>query len=388
MKMSSGESEVVEGLPAVRLPTEILVHIFGLLPWSDVLECGLVCRDWADATQAAHLHRNTTVTFDGDEQLARGLPAVTGDLVPEGFRPPSYSRLSVSRASLDGSVLTRWAPLLPRLSSLHLRQCTVTEKDLASILSQCCGLRRLGLENMKEVFISGQFLSSKSASEPVCQALCRVEELDLSHNQYLTDALFLTLAGCTENLSSLVLDGCRIMNHSGIYKKFYPGNGDDDDAPSKSVFTFKSVIKLLRERTPKIVKLSLFNSSVDGFAVQDMAKVENLQLTHLNLGMCSSVSQEAMVDIARSNGKSLRLLNIDRCRRVLMDYPATSLSLFQDLTDLRSLSLRTLTVPSILEDCLVQTDKLEELDCSELDCPGRHLCEGLASSGSQTSLRC
>jgi len=65
-----------------------------------------------------------------------------------------------------------------------------------------------------------------------------------------------------------------------------------------------------------------------------------LSLLELDLGGCAGVSQEAVLDVAKTQPR-LRLLGLDLCRRVFADYPATSLLIFQELGgSLRRMSLR------------------------------------------------
>ena len=379
-KMSVSVSAECLTLPA--LPSEVLVHIFRFLPHSDVLECCLVSKTWWQAGRAMVLHRNTLVALVGDDEFSSGFP-VFSDLDP--VSSSALSAFSLVDASLNVQGRSaQWASLLPALTSLELRRCVLSEKDLVAVLSQCSNLQRLALIDMNQVFISGRFLSSPEDAAPVREALKGVRELDLSSNQYMSDALFNQVTSCTGALTALVLNHCRIMNHSGIYKKYYPNT---QETPSPAVFTFRNLLTFLSERAGSLKRLGLHATSVDGFAVQDMVKLEGLSLLSLDLGRCSMVSQESILDLARSQ-KNLRELNLDYCRRVFMDYPATSLSILQEREkSIKLLSLKGLSIPSIFESCLATTENLQELNCSEIDCPGIYLTSGLAASKSRFSLR-
>ncbi len=359
--------------PVSALPAEVLVHVFDFLPPSDVLQCSLACRAWAAASAHAHrgLHRRVRVVLHGDEQLAEAVGVFSSS---HGDGRPTFSRFDVSDASLSPPS-PGWLSLLPGLTGLTLRRCSVGEKDLAAMLARCPRLRRLALVDMREVFISGNFLSSPEEAARARAALGNLVELDLSSNQYMSDTLFDNVISCAENLESLVLDRCRIVTTGSAGASYNPA------LYPNTVFTFRCLLRFLGRRAGKLKRLSLYGTSVDGVAVQDMARVEGLALEEVNLGRCSAVSQESVLDLARANAGSLRALNLDYCRRVLMDYPATSLSIFQEMAEVRRLSLRGNTVPVILGSCLAQLDRLEELDCSELDSLGRYLCEGLGAAG-------
>lgn len=203
-----------------------------------------------------------------------------------------------------------WIDLLESLTALTLESCDVSEKDVSSMLKLCKNLKELRIVAMDEIMISGRLLVDDQEQVELGQALEQVHLLDLSKNNHLTDAVFNRITGCLPNIHTLILNGTKIMNHRGIYKKFYP---ESQKEASPSVLTFRNLLTFLTNRSRMIERLSLESTSLDGFAVQDLSKVEGLELLDLNLAKCTMVSQEAVLDLARYQ-KRLQGLNLDHCR--------------------------------------------------------------------------
>jgi hypothetical protein len=59
----------------------------------------------------------------------------------------------------------------------------------------------------------------------------------------------------------------------------------------------------------------------------EIGRIDGLKLQSVNIGKCSDIAQEAFLNFC-SKQKSIWSINIDHCRRILVDKPATSLSLF------------------------------------------------------------
>ncbi len=362
-----------------NLPLELLVEIFRHLSTFDRVASASVCKQWALAFRALSSlddHGQIVVAFRGDDDFQANFAL---------FARSHHCHLKLFDVNFSYAS-SMWGAVLPRLASLHLERCLVTERDLEAMLGTCTSLRRLSLVEMNSVFMSGMLLSQASRREGVREALTGVIYFDASRNQYMSDALFNRVTECLLNLRSLVLDGCKIMNHSGIYRKFYPRS---QEGASPSVFTFRNLLSLVKSRAEHIQELSFSGTPLDGFAVQELSAVEGLSLISLNLARCTMISQESVLDLARRQ-KSLEELNLNFCRRVFTDYPATVLSIFQELENIRHLSFMGLTFPPVLSEGLAQLEKLRSLDCSMLDVPSKYLAAGLQSSDSRnhlTSLR-
>jgi len=366
----------MESGPLIHLPVEILVKIFSYLELTDLTECSLVCKIWCRAATDRALRKSTVVAFNEDMEFEKGF---------HSFSHAAFAHFDKLR--LHGIAITlddRFAAMLPRLSYLGLNACQVSERDLAAILQRCDRLTSLHLVNAKETFIAGTFLQGAGTRDALRASLANVRELNLANNPYITDALFNRITSCMPGLKKVSLDNCKIMNHPGIYKKFY--TKDESEEGSPSVFTWRSVLRFVRERAAKLTSLSLVGTGIDGLCVQQLSDAEGLDLRHLNLGSNSSITQEAVWDLVKKQ-VNLESLGLDFCRRVFSDYPATSREIFSEMATIEDLSLAGLSIPKNLDLFLPETKRLAVLNISNMDTTPRHFVDGMMSSESRFTLR-
>jgi hypothetical protein len=370
------------------LPTEALLQIFEYLPPSDRLQCSLVCQTWKREVAARSLHVKTTVTFRNDAEFARGFGAFAS------AAHTNYHRLCLSgialRYCLSGISLSYECSTLnalwPRLTSLELLNCEISDRDLTSLLLKCSGLVSIGLIDAREALIAGIFLDDVKTREELRVVLANVRHLDLSNNAYMTDSLFNRITSCMQGLQVVKLDNCKVMNHDGIYKKFYKNGGAEEIYDSPSVFTYRCLLYFVRERAAFLKDLSLVNTGLDGLCVQHLASIDNLDLAEMDVGMCSSVTQEAIWELVGKQ-RNLKKLGLNYCRRVFADYPATSNEIFREIAQIRELLLVGLSIPKNLDLFLAETNCLQQLNVSTLDAPSRHLVDGIINSKSRFTLR-
>ena len=370
------KKEEIESGPPIHLPVEVLAKIFSYLEFTDLTKCSLVCKIWCSAAAERSLHKSTIVTFNEDLEFEKGFHSFA-NAVFTGF----------DRLRLHGIAITlndRFASMLPRLSCLGLNGCQVSERDLIAILHRCNRLTKLDLINAKETFIAGTFLHSPETRDAVRVSLANVRELNLANNPYLTDALFNRITSCMPGLKNVSLDNCKIMNHPGIYKKFY--TKDEGEEGSPSVFTWRSVLRFVRERAAKLTSLSFVSTGIDGLCVQQLSDADGLDLKRLNLGNNSSITQEAIWDLVKRQ-RNLESLGLDFCRRVFSDYPATSREIFAEIATIQNLSLAGLSIPKNLDLFLPETKKIRTLNVSNMDTTPRHFVEGLLNSESRDTLQ-
>ena len=368
--------EVINSGDYVHLPVEVLANIFSYLEPTDLTACFLVSKIWCRAAADRSLHKRTTVVFNNDEEFEKGFRA----LADASFTGFTRLRLHGIAFAFDN----KFDSVLPRLTLLEAKACQVSERDLISILQRCRRLQALHLLNAKETFIAGTLLQSPETRDAVRASLGNVRELSLADNTYLTDALFSRITWCMPGLRIVSLDNCKIMNHAGIYKKFYTKDADEEGSPS--VFTWRSVLRFVRERAAQLKGLSLVNTGIDGLCVQQLSDVEGLDLQRINVGSNSSITQEAIWDLVKSQ-RNLESLGLDYCRRVFMDFPATSLEIFTELAAVQDLSMVGLSIPKNLDLFLPETKRLGVLNISDIDTTPRHFVDGLLNSESRVTLR-
>ena len=374
--MAAGKEEEINSGGYIHLPVEVLANIFSYLEPTDLTACFLVSKIWCRAAADRSLHKRTTVVFNNDQEFDQGFHTFA-DASFTGF---NRLRLHEIAFAFDN----KFDLVLPRLTHLTLDKCQVSERDLVSILQGCRRLLALHLINAKETFIAGTFLQSPATRDTVRASLGHVQELSLADNTYLTDALFSRITWCMPGLRIVSLDNCKIMNHAGIYKKFY--TKEDNEEGSPSVFTWRSVLRFVRERATELKGLSLVNTGIDGLCVQQLSDAEGLDLQRINVGHNSSITQEAIWDLVKRQ-RNLESLGLDFCRRVFMDYPATSREIFTEMAAIQSLSMVGLSIPKNLDLFLPETKKLGVLDISDIDTTPRHFVDGLLNSESRVTLR-
>ncbi|XP_059092165.1 F-box and leucine-rich repeat protein 13-like [Tigriopus californicus] len=357
------------------LPEELLVKIFGYLNLNDVLECSLVNRHWYRATHTQGLHRRTWLRFRNQLDLTEGFPRVTA---PHLW---AFTKIHLQGIALNynegGSWVHMWSQIMPRLSSLVLEKVEASPNDLVAILKWGHNLREIGLINLRDVFMSGTILESKLERSCLNGVLTKVTTLDLAHNSFLSDVVFERMMECVPNLAHLSLRKCPILKT--------PMGPASEKKPNRSVLTFSVLLEFIRKQAQRLQSLDLVDTNLDGMRLQDIAEVDNLNLRTVKLAK-NPISQEGVLHLVRCQ-KSLTSLDLDQCRRVFLDYPATSLQIFQEMEQIQDLNLRLLSIPKGLDTCLSKLHNLVRLDCTALDSSSKHLRKGLASSKSQKSLR-
>ena len=270
-----------------------------------------------------------------------------------------------------------WVSLLSSLTHFSIDTAPiVNETELVLLLKQCKSLTNLAIVNAREVLISGGFLSCEIDRKDIRESLVHVTSLNLSSNSpYLSDLLFNRILECIPNVQNLTLANINILSHSGIYKKYYPESVKHFNSPS--VLTLRNIVRFVSERRFYLKSLNFYNSNISSVGFQEIGGMDGLNLKSINIGKCLDISQEAILQFCQ---RQLNLvdINIDYCRKILMDNPAIGLSLFETWSkSLRHLSMKGLSAPRGMNDCFQQLDRLRSLTVAECDIPSRHILQGL-----------
>ena len=364
-----------------KLPLEILGQIFSYVPLSDRLQCNRVCKHWHWAFLDPTLHDDKTMLkFEDDEDF---LACISNDdasnsllesEITTAVRHLKLQKVSVNIFSVRP--LVDWLSILANIKHLTLSEASiVSESELVVLLKNLKNLNGLVINNARDVFISGGFLSLEEDRQELKDTLSKVTLLDLSYNSpYLTDQLFNRITGCMPNIMHFVLDNTKILSHSGIYKKHYPASVAEFDSPS--VLTWQNVIRYLIEIAPHLQTVSFSNSGIPSTGLKDLGRIQDLCLEEINVSKCLDISTESLIDFCRHQC-NLTKLKIDGCRRILADNSDLRLALFETMSkSVKVLSMKGLSCPR-LEDSFQLMDKLAFLDASECDFPSSHLFNGL-----------
>uniref|UniRef100_A0AAY4DVC5 F-box domain-containing protein n=1 Tax=Denticeps clupeoides TaxID=299321 RepID=A0AAY4DVC5_9TELE len=349
-----------------ELPVEIITYILSFLHASDRKEASLVCRKWYDASQDFQFQKDVTFKFPASIsslEVIRGLG--------------SRSRCGLVISHLDGSSVSKAVlvevglHLGPRLESLALPGCSITESSLLGLLPQLTGLRKLDLRGLDSLFMSGAFLSREEHRQQVRWALEGLEELNLSDLRYLSDLTFNRLTGCTPRLQRLAVAGCHIAF------EFDPYRGRPVGPDSSALLSLRNLRRLLQDQAATIRALDLSRTSITPESLRTVVQVPGLTLHELRLQGCKELSDQA-VEVLCRHQPSLRCLDLSGCTEL------TNRSVGAVASGLAKLQVLSLSRDwRVTENGLAELAKLphlKSLDLSEcLHVSGAEIVKGLSS---------
>jgi len=348
------------------LPPEVLSEIFSYLRPSDQLECRLVCSMWRTAVDTTNLHDVTCVEMSGEDIDMREQDVLEvfadSDSGHKNFRFLDMS-VRFGNRFWNGCGASR-------VASLELVDCVVEEKDLVNILGASVNLRHLTLNNCRESLMSGAVMSSPVDNSTVSQSLCHLQTLILDNNTYLSDVLLLRMVSVSSRIRHLSLSACNIMNHGGIYAKYYPDSQNIDASPS--VLTWRTVVRVVEKLAPTLVHLGVSrNSSID---LKQLASVEGLKLESIDISNCSSVTERDFYEFV-SGQRNLKKILLGGCRRVFAGLAGTSKMIFECLSNVEEIGLNELSVAHF--ETVAAMKSLKSLKIDSLDAPGTQIHAGL-----------
>lgn len=340
------------------IPLQILIKVFEFLHPIDRFYASQVCKRFLEASEHYQFINDTKLNFNKITFSDNIYP--TRNFLKSFRFFPAIQFSEVEFNDFD-CFLQKFGEEIEYLS---LVACDITEKKLSTLLQATKNLRHLKIQKCSDLFISGRLFSDSKF------LLENVTKLSLVENRHLTDLLFNRITNVLPNVASLDLSANTISFHKGLFKKYYPGNHDEEISGSKTVLTFHFVQKFLKKRGEKIKELSFNNTLIDGNALQAMAEIEEMQLENLYLRSCEQLTNEGIISIV-SMQLNLQVLDLSFTVRL------TDLSLLhicdhlKQLKQLRVRRCRALTDISI--KMLGDLPNLKILDISE--------CESITSAG-------
>lgn len=249
------------------------------------------------------------------------------------------------------------------MRSLTIKNCDIGEKVFVYIMQKCPNLEVLNIESCRELFMSGCLLEGKTEGF-LSENLESLKSLNLSGNQYLSDALFNRFASASPKLEELNLSSCSLQFHLGLVKKFYPNGTQLSSNASESVLTFYFILQFIISRAKFLKHLSFSNTLIDGSALKSLSEVTNLNLDTLQVHSCDQLTNTGILALTKHQ-TSLRELNIGLCTRVT---DQSLLYICNNLINLESLNIqrcRAVTDLGIAE--LVKLKKLKSLNISQCE---------------------
>lgn len=338
-----------------QLPVDVIIHVLSYLSTSDRLAAGLINKTWHEASLA--------MKFVNQIELVLGRPRV--DNLNEVIELLQYSTRPFYHFVFREVELKRnmpiWDQYGPRMKSLALLCCDLSEKTLVEIFKCCKSLEMLRVNACRECLMSGRLLEDQNDIKELSETFKNVYGLDLGYNRFLSDALFNRLVATCPNLKFLSLMGCQISFHCGLYKKFYPQVYDFSDA-SKSVLTFLNTLQYLRQQAHNLKHLNFSYTLIDGTALATLSALQDLRLETLILQGCYQLTIEGIKALTEYQTR-LKVLDISFCVRI------TDASLFcicKNLTKLEVLRIKQCRAITDTGIKYIQLLKhLKELDISK-----------------------
>ncbi|KAI5617276.1 F-box/LRR-repeat protein 2 isoform X1 [Silurus asotus] len=355
------------------LPHEVICHILTFLHPSDRKEASLVCRSWNEASRDHQFQKNLIFRF----------PACTSSL---GFirglacRP----RCSLIISHVDDSSVSRQVleevrvHLGAEIEGLMLPRSSMMESSLLKLLPSLTALRKLDLEGLDSLFMSGVFLSREEHRQQVRKAMKNLEELNLSDLRYLSDLSFNRLTGCTLRLRRLALAGCHIAFEFDPYLGCAVGPG------SSAMLSLRNLLRLLQDQSSTLCSLDLSRTSITPESLRSLALVPGLHLEELNLSGCKKLRDYSIEQLCRHQ-KGLRKLDLSGCTELTS---RSTIAVVAELKHLQSLSLsRNWRVTEKGMADLTALPTLSSLDLSEcVNVSGEELVKGLSSAQPRAQL--
>ncbi|XP_054937060.1 S-phase kinase-associated protein 2-like [Physeter macrocephalus] len=267
-----------ENFPGVSwdsLPDELLLGIFSCLCLPELLKVSSVCKRWYHLAFDESLWQTLDLT-------GRNLhPDVVGRLLSPGvvaFRCP--------RLFMDQPFVERFSPFC--VQNTDLSNSVIDVSTLHRLLSHCCKLQNLGLEdlrlsdpivnnlaqntNLVRLNLSGCSGFSESALKTLLSSCCRLDELNLSWCYEFTEKhVQVAVAHVSETVTQLNLSG---------YRKNLQ----------------RSDISALVGRCPSLVHLDLSDSvTLKSDCFPEFFQLNYLQ--HLSLGRCYDIIPETLLEL-------------------------------------------------------------------------------------------
>ncbi|MCJ8734452.1 hypothetical protein PDJAM_G00235530 [Pangasius djambal] len=348
------------------LPHEVISHILSFLHPSDRKEASLVCRSWYEASQDHQFQKNVTFRFP---VCASSLGFIRG--------LARRHRCSLIISHVDDSSLSR--QVLEevrvrhgaRLMGLALPRSSMMESSLLKLLPCLTGLRKLSLNGLDSLFMSGAFLSREEHRQQVRTALKNLEELDLSDLRYLSDLTFNHLTGCTLRLRRLALAGCHIAFEFDPYRGCAVGLG------SSAMLSLRNLLRLLQDQSATLRSLDLSRTSITPESLRSLCRVPGLHLEELSLSGCKKLTDYSIEQLCRHQ-RGLHKLDLSGCTELTS---RCMLAVAAELKQLQSLSLARvwrITEKGLAD--LMALPTLSSLDLAEcVNVSGVELVKGLSS---------
>lgn len=345
-----------------HLPVEVVEILFKYLnSLEDRKAASLVCQQWYRAYLNPCFRTSEVVSFTIDKQI-KLFTEMEND-------HRQFVHYTMSNVDITPESLPFWRNHGKYIKTLSFFRCCVQEQVFIKALQYCTALEKLAVQDCKDLLMSGLLLETEEDRGKLRAAWRYLKILDLSYNRYLSDALLIKVLALCPGVNTLILTGCQLSYHNGMFRKFYPEGFQN---PSESVTTFQMIMRYIKSNSRRIKNLSLSETLLDSTSLHKLAQIENMDLLVLQLRSCVQISNHGLIQMCSSgNVNTLTELDIGLCPRIT---DTSLIILCSSLRQLRRLSLhgcRAITDLGLAN--IWQLDKLESLNLSD--------CDGLQGAG-------
>lgn len=325
---------------------------------SDILEAGLTCHRWLEASLHQKFASLIALNFS---KVHMGEGADINSPVHD-FRNSLRYYTKVSLHQVDfGQADDFWDHFGEHITEITFNNCDLREKVFNAILKRLTNLKSLEINNCRELFMSGRLFKNIYDKEAICTACLNVTAISLCNNRYLSDALFNRVVSTMPNIQSLDLSGCHISFHNGLYRKFYPDYQQD---ASESVLTFYYISQFIEYQASQLKELNFSGTLIDGAALIKLTEIKNLRIEKLQMRSCDQLTSAGICAFVQNQ---YWLTELDLSMSVRLTDPSL-IEICKWLSELKVLKLRrcrAITDISLKE--IHKLKRLHVLDVSECD---------------------
>ncbi len=345
---------------------QIILKLLGYLNPTDLYMASLTCRRWFDASQHINATTKLAINFTKIHFSDSSAPA---SYFLNSLR--NYSKIILNYVDF-GATEEFWDRCAENIEEISFLNCDLRERYLNTILKKVKNLTALEIQNCRELFMSGRLFDKERDKKAICHACRNVTSLSLTHNRYLSDALFHRFVTIMPKLNSLDLSGCHISFHRGLYKKFYPDSQKD---ASESVLTFHYIFQFIQCEAQTIKSLNFSSTLIDGAALTSLSEISDLKLEVLRLKSCDQLTNTGIISLVQKQ-PSLVELNLTSCVRLT---DPGLMEICSSLPSLKILKLRRCRAITDLSVQQISNLNLQILDISECEAvTGRGIIDGIA----------
>lgn len=339
-----------------HLPLEVVEEIFKyLISLEDRKSASLVCIQWYKAFLHPYFRTLEVVRFHSESQLLL-------------FRKSHklhrcYIHFEMSDIEFTEVSLPFFRNYGKTMKSLSLHRCFIREYIFVKAMTSCSSLEALTIQDCKELLMTGLLLNDEEDRMKLRQGWLQLRYLSFAYNRYLSDAILIKMLSLCPQVNTLILTGCQISYHSGMFHRFYP-NGLV--IPSESVTTFQTLLRYIAGNSKKIKTLSLSHTLLDGNSLYNLSRTQHLGLRELQLNSCMQISNQGLIQMCTTpNLKALTELDVGLCPRIT---DTSLIILCSTLRQLRKFSVqacRAITDMGVAN--IMYMDKLEVLNLSDCE---------------------